>query len=77
MQPSSNNMSYLLAVLLTDGFHMDQILFCPVFYTLPRLYLAENRKRELILKTQIFMTSQLQYWVTMIRTNMYEILSVR
>jgi len=50
MQPSSNNMSYLLAALLADGFHIDQILFCPIPYTLLRLYLAENREQGLILK---------------------------
>ena len=50
MQPSSDNVSYLLAALLTDGFHIDQILFCPIPYTLLRLYLAENREQGLILK---------------------------
>ena len=42
-------MSYLLATLLADGFHIDQILFCPIPYTLLRLYLAENREQGLIL----------------------------
>ena len=29
---------------------MDQILFCLVPYTLPKLYLAENREQGLIFK---------------------------
>jgi len=45
-QPSSDNVSYLFAALLTDG--LNYIL--PVCCALPRLSLAEDRERGLVLK---------------------------
>ena len=49
-QPNSNNLSFLLSALLTNRFHIDQILFCPVPYALPKLYLVENKEQGLIFK---------------------------